>query len=160
MRKIQAISGLVIWIVATNLQGATPDPKVALVAGLYREFAWEVVITEPQGTTFLLQSEAVLSRYLTPTLLQLLMKERACATERKEICSLGFTPIWDGNDPAAVGLRVLPGARPNEVSVRFTAHSKRAVEIYYDLVQVNGSWRIDNIRTKDWSLVSILQDPL
>jgi hypothetical protein len=86
------------------------------------------------------------------------MKDRTCATERKASCSLDFTPVWFVY-PAATDLRVFSGTKPNEVLVRFTSTSKIAIEFSYDLVQVDGSWRIADIRTKDWSLVSILQDP-
>jgi hypothetical protein len=160
MRKILAILGLLVGSSTTALYGAAPDARIALVANLYREFAWEVLVVEPQATTFFSQPEAVLRKYLAPSLVQLVLNDRACTTTRQEVCSLNFSPLWDGNDPAAEDLRVIPGAKPSEVLVRFTyPHDKRVVEISYDLVQVMGSWRIANIMTKSWSLVSILQSP-
>jgi hypothetical protein len=160
MRKTQAIFGLLLAAAASAMGAATLDARVALVASLYREFAWEVVVIEPRAPTFLLQPEAVLEKYLAPDLLKLLMKDRACATERREICSLDFSPIWAGNDPGAIDLRVTPGAKPGEVRVRFIyPYDKKSVELIYDMVQIGSSWRIANIRAKDWSLVSILQSP-
>lgn len=161
MRKYPGSIGAIFSLLATSLFGAAPDARVSLVASLYREFAWEVVVVEPTATTFLGQPESVLSRYLAPDLLRLLMKDRACVAEREEVCSLDFSPIWGGNDPAAADLRITAGATPDEVLARFTyPHDKRPVEICYDMVEVDGAWRIGNIRTRTWSLVAILERPL
>lgn len=161
MRKLSALSGVLLFALWQCLFAAAPDPRVALVANLYREFAWEVVVVEPHAQPFLSQPETALGKYLAPNLVRLILKDRACAKQRKEVCWLDFSPIWSGNDPAAADLRVTAGGKANEVVVRFThPYDKKAVEILYDMVQVDGAWRISNIRTKEWSLVSILESPL
>jgi hypothetical protein len=57
-------------------------PQVAIVANLYKEFACEAVVEEPEiGEGFLDSSSAALTKYLTPMLANLILKDRKCAYE-------------------------------------------------------------------------------
>lgn len=155
---------LTLAIGASAAQAAAPtDPRVAAVTKLYHDYAWEVLITEPCQCSghFISEPESVLSKYLAPKLVQLILADRACAARTREICNLDFSPIWAGNDPAAADLRVKLGTKPNEVLVQFNyaLNDKKPILIYYDMIQVGGAWRIADIRTSEWSLTKILETP-
>ncbi len=155
---------LTFLVVACTASAATPpDPRVAIVTKIYHDYAWEVLIAEPCqcSGTFLSEPESVLAKYLAPNLVNLILADRACQAKNHEMCNLGFSPIWDGNDPQAANLRVTLGAKANEVLVQFNyaLNDQKPIQIIYELAQINGAWRVANIRTTKWSLARILETP-
>jgi hypothetical protein len=68
---------------------------------------------------------------------------------------LGFDPIIDGQDYEVAGLQIAAadGAAAGQavVDARFTNLGDE-VTVTYDLVQENGGWRVQDVRTEDWTL--------
>ncbi|MCP5197525.1 MAG: hypothetical protein H6974_12210 [Gammaproteobacteria bacterium] len=94
--------------------------------------------------------------------MKLILADRECQQRTQELCNLDFVPMWASQDPAAANLRVKLGTKPNEVLVQFnrSLNDRKLIEIYYEMEQVAGSWLIADIRTSEWSLVELLENPL
>jgi hypothetical protein len=135
---------------------------VAVVYRLYRDFAWEAVISEPRGddSGVMEQPKAVLERYFDTRLTNLILKDRECAQRTGAICNLDFAFIWDSQDPAAYGLTITPGTG-DTVDVAFKYPDKGSpTRITYQTTKASGHWRISDVRFKSQkgrSLLSILQ---
>lgn len=141
--------------------GEKVAPDVAIVARLYRDFAWEVVVAEPRADEpgFIDQPARVLSKYLAPQLVRLLLADRACAAKREEICNLDFDPIWASQDPAATELKVRPGNKAGTVKVTFLyPGTAKPMDLLFELTQTPSGPRIRDVHYSDGrSLVTILR---
>ena len=124
---------------------ADEPPEVAVVSRLYRDFAWEAVLAEPQAPGLTDQPKAVLQRYFTPQLAGALVADAACASRRREICALDFLPLWASQDPAAQDLTVVQ-AGPGLVQVKFaTPSSTIATTLQLRVVHTRSGWRVADI---------------
>ena len=94
----------------------------------------------------------------TPELRALLQRAHEMGADAGEPV-IDFDPIIDGQDweidAVAVTLKAPPAEGRAEVAARFN-NSGDDVEVIYDLVEADGAWRVDNIRTENWSLREIL----
>ena len=141
-------------------RSAESDDRVNVVAQLYRDFAWEVVVIHPQHPGFAEQPRVVLEKYLTPELAGLLIKERECISRTKELCWLDAPPLWVGNDPGAMELSVT-ASQGTDVLVKFTYPGNGdKLEIRYKMALVGKQWRVSDIQKGKWSLKSTLEKPL
>jgi hypothetical protein len=139
---------------------ADSDDRVNVVAQLYRDFAWEVVITRPRHPGFADQPRVVLEKYLTPELAGLLIKERECVSRTKELCWLDAPPLWVGNDPGAIDLSVT-AAQGTDVVARFAyPGSDQKLEVRFTMVLIGKQWRVSDIRKGQWSMKKTLETPL
>ncbi len=124
----------------------------AVVQRLYRDYAWEAQENRPSPGRHPLVEEpaAVLGRYFDAELVGLLLKDRACVEQTKEVCNLDFVPMWASQDPGAEDLRISPTGDPAVVEVSFRYPSDHtAVEMSYRLVRTGGGWRIHDIVYED-----------
>ena len=141
-------------------QRLTSPGAVATVAQLYRDFAWEAVVEDPEwhGHGLIDQPRAILRRYFDERLTDLWLADRACASRSRGICRLDFLPMWASQDPAATELKVLPTQDSRVVVVRFRYPSSRdSVELRYQLVKTKSGWRIDDVsQGSRWSLKALL----
>jgi hypothetical protein len=141
---------------------AEPNRAVAVVLQMYRDFAWTATIDEPMAKSgFADQPRRVLSRYLSPQLVTLLMKDRKCAARTREICKLEFDPIWASQDPSATEMKIVPGALPNSVDVSYVhPGSRKFTRMRYRVIKLGAIWRIDDIEySNGTSLHAILSQP-
>src|SRR2546428_13926594 len=117
--KASAFAATILAAAASSLatQHAQPPSAVTTVAQLYRDFAWEAVVEEPEwsGHGLMDQPRAILLRYFDEHLTDLLLADRACENRTHGHCRLGFLPIWASQDPAATDLKVLPTQEPSVV---------------------------------------------
>jgi hypothetical protein len=94
----------------------------------------------------------------TPELRDLLRSAQEASRETGEPV-IDFDPIIDGQDwqiaAVAVTLEAPPADGRAEVAARFNNQGDE-VEVIYDLVEADGGWRVDNLRTENWSLRAIL----
>ena len=111
------------YIFASSTYGAPAEKveMVGVVAQLYRDFAWEAVIDDPEwkGHSLLDQSRQTLERYFDQNVARLIFSDRECAAKTQEICKLDFSPIWASQDPGATEMKIVAGAAPDIVTVRF-----------------------------------------
>lgn len=123
-----------------------PSPQVAIVAKLYQDFAFEAVLEEPtsENSSFIDQKKPVLLRYLTPSLAELLLRDRQCVKTTHDICRLDFAPLWGNQDPIGAGVKVLPGAASDTVIVRLRYPSS-TTQLTYHLKHIAVGWRIRDI---------------
>lgn len=121
------------------------DSTVQTVAKLYRDFAWEAVLAQPDARGLAQQPEAILLRYFTPELASALAADAACAERRGEMCALDFAPLWASQDPAAHDLSVAPGTEAGQVRVQFYPATGQVLQLTFRLVSTNGGWRIADI---------------
>jgi hypothetical protein len=135
------------------------DERAAIVAKLYRDYAWEVVVFEPHFPPFIDQPKEVLEQYLTPEMAALILKDRECLKRTRELCWIESPPLWVGNDPGAQDLTVTAG-QGNEVAVRFTyPGSNKNFELRYRVVRIRAKWLIDDILFEGSSLKEHLKKP-
>lgn len=96
----------------------------------------------------------------TPEMRVLLQRAREHAREANEPV-VDFDPIIDGQDwdidAVSVTLTSPPQEGRAEVSARFS-NAGDDVTVIYDMVEADGGWRVDNIRTDHWSLRALLAD--
>lgn len=98
---------LVLLFAFAQAEPRQSSGAVATVVHLYREFAWTAVIAEPEDNgAFGDRPRAVLGKYFSPGLIELLKKDRLCTSRTKEICGLDFDPIWASQDPAATEMKI------------------------------------------------------
>jgi hypothetical protein len=151
---------LVVCASAAYAEPNTKSGAIQVVAQLYRDFAWEAIIDEPKwvGHDLLDQPRLVLERYFDHNLATLILQDRQCATQTQEICRLDFSPIWASQDPGASETKIIAGATPDIVSVKFRYPSDGTkIELSYRMVKTNVGWRIADIRYSSGStLLSIL----
>lgn len=134
---------------------------VRTVAQLYRDYAWEAVVEEPDAAALALvaQPRAVLSKYFDDELTALLLKDSECARRTKGICNLSFSPLWASQDPGATDLRVTGTADPATVAVTFRHPGQQApTKLQYRLRRTPAGWRIQDIVYDEiGSLVKLLK---
>lgn len=164
VRRILSFLGIVS-AAATPLaaQSASERPS-AVVRRLYADVACETVLEEPRcpaDRELTSMSRAQLSRYFDRQLVELLLRDRACAVRTREVCRLHFSPVWDSQDPAGRTVRVLPGPSERLVSVELRQPASDAmVRLQVELIQRPGGWRIRDIaKPGAWSLVTLLDSP-
>ncbi len=130
-------------------QARAPTDAVATVAQLYRDFAWEAVVEEPdwRGHGLLEQPRSMLLRYFDERLTDLLLRDRACQIRTRGLCRLDFDPIWASQDPGATELKVLPTQDSAVVVVtfRYPNITRDSIALKYQLKRTKSGWRIDDI---------------
>jgi hypothetical protein len=136
---------LVLLLLASGSFATTPT-QLKLVTGLYRDFAFEAVLEEPSagGVAFVDQPKQVLLRYLTPTLADLLIRDRKCSAISQRVCKLDFSPLWASQDPIGAGVQISIGVIPDTVkaNLRYPSGSR---QLTYHLVKIGAVWRIRDI---------------
>ena len=160
--RASSYAAVLLIPVASSLaaQHSTSSTAVATVAQLYRDFAWEVVVEEPEwpGHALLDQPRAILLHYFDPHLTDLLLAERACTNQSREHGRLEFMPMWGSQDPAATELKVLPTQDSSVVVVTFRYPSNGgSIALTYHLQRNANGWRIRDIaQGSRWSLLALL----
>ncbi|MGZ3237835.1 MAG: DUF3828 domain-containing protein [Burkholderiaceae bacterium] len=165
MFKLKWIACLPVIFFSAVINAAPSDTSsVQVVAQLYRDFAWEAVIEEPNwdGHTLVELSRASLEKYFDPKLSSLLIKDSECGQRIHEICKLDFSPIWSSQDPVgASGLKVKRTDDPSVVDVYFSYPSREVIKLTYQLKKTPRGWRISDIRNDSpadkFSLLAILE---
>jgi hypothetical protein len=115
---------------------------------LYRDFAWEAVIEEPNrvGETLIDEPKPILQRYFDDRLTSLVLQDRECVRRTREICRIDFVPIWDSQDPSgASDLHISTTDKANVVGVRFRYPNGDVVTLKYHMVRTSRGWRIADV---------------
>ena len=142
LRPPLAAAALIITQAATA--AAPQPPQVALVADLYRAFAFEAVLETPALPGLIDQPRAVLLRYFTPELADLLLRDRACTAQTREICRLDFAPLWGNQDPTGAAVQIQPGASAASVMVQLR-YPGASARLTLTLARTASGWRIADI---------------
>lgn len=132
----------------------------AIVAQLYRDFAWEAVVHQPSWIGLMDQPREILERYFDKKLATLILQDRACA-KKEGVCKLNFLPIWGSQDPSARDMEVQQSDKAEIIVVKFRYPStNEIITLRYQLTQTLNGWRISDIsgimNGAKWSLLSIL----
>lgn len=141
-----AAAFLCVWPL-TSYSHALPPGSVELVRELYRQYGREAT-DQPsinRQSLFVEESREKLLEFLEPGLTELLRKDRECVARTREVCKLGFSPLWASNDPAAKNLQVLkvPAGR---VRVQFTYPSNgQRIVLHFRVVPTPSGPRIADI---------------
>lgn len=138
---------------------AKADNEAAVVARLYKDFAWQAVAsrTELFGEDVSHQSKATLEKYFAPTLADLLVKDAACQIRSQGICNLDFDLLFDSQDPRVTDLDVST-ALPGKVAVVYKDPvDGTTTRIDFDVARVAGIWKIADIVYRRPEKVSLKQ---
>jgi hypothetical protein len=147
----------------STIAGAVNTAALAkgTVEKLYRDYAWVVLIDDPEQVNLIDQPERELSKYFTDSLSKLIIADRRCAAEAQDICNLDFDPIYDSQDPdGAHQVRIEEMNASTEVKVTFLRRwsSSAIAELRFKMINTSTGWRIDDIYYSDHeSIRSILQ---
>ena len=148
---------LSVPVTATSVRPG-PNDQESIVLQLYRDFAWEAVMNQPTWKGLIDQPREILERYFDEKLTSLILQDRACA-KKQGLCKLDFLPIWGSQDPMASDLEVHQSAKPSIVSVKFRIPSNNeTVILFFQMSKTKKGWRISNISSSNWSLLSILSN--
>lgn len=132
---------------SASLLAAERPSAMTTVIGLYRAYAWEAAfdVTDARAIPFQLQSRAVLSRYLAPRLVTLILKDRAAAAKTRTAGALDFSPLWDAQDPVGATVQIRQDAPATVVVLLNDCQGKAPRELTYHLVRTAQGWRIADI---------------
>jgi len=143
-----SISGAVLALLMTAPSAKGQATAVGAVTRLYRDYAWEAVIDQPDQSSLTLmgQPRDVLRRYLDDSLTDLVLADRACARKQGE-CALDWVPIWDSQDPGgASGIRIAAASDSSVVAVTIRYRSDSSlVRLAYHMVKTARGWRVHDI---------------
>jgi len=93
----------------------------------------------------------------TPQMRDLLQRAREQSRGAEPV--IDFDPLIDGQDwdidAVSVTLTQPPADGRAEVAATFN-NAGEETRILYDMVEADGGWRVDNVRTENWSLREIL----
>lgn len=134
------------------VNGKELDEKKSLVYQLYKDFGWSAIFDVSVETESYLgkpieeQSPNILSKYFSPELVKLFLKEAECKQFRKgELCNLEFDAIFASQDPAAMELSI-SSSESNVIIVQFLYPSNLAkINLKYQLKRIGNQWRISDI---------------
>lgn len=138
---------------------AAQRSSTALVRDLYRTYAWQAISASDArfGKPLSQENETVLRRYFTPELTSLLLADQRCVASTREVCNLGFDPMFASQDPAASDLAIRPTGSQT-VMVEFTYPSNgEKVTLEYRMVRRGDQWRIGDIQYHHWQKASLKQ---
>ncbi|WP_374567469.1 hypothetical protein [Nitrosomonas sp.] len=136
----------------STVNGKELDEKKSVVYQLYKDFGWSAIFDVSAETESYLgkpieeQSPDILSKYFSPELVKLFLKEAECKQFRKgELCNLEFDPIFASQDPAAMEISI-NSAESNVIIVQFRYPSNTAkINLKYQLERIGNQWRISDI---------------
>lgn len=145
-RRLRILLAVLLLAGVTRLAAGTPS-SMTTVIGLYRAYAWEAAfdVTDARAIPFQLQSRAVLSRYLAPRLVTLILKDRAVAAKARTAGALDVSPLWDAQDPVGSTVQIRQEAPATVVVLLNDCQGKAPRELTYHLVRTPQGWRIADI---------------
>jgi hypothetical protein len=144
---------------------ARTDGEAAVVAKLYKDFAWQAVASQADlfGDDLSHQNKGTLEKYFAPELADLLVKDAACQVRYQGICNLDFDLLFDSQDPRVTDLDV-ETTSPGHVSIVYKDPvDDRKTRIDFDMARVAGNWKIKDViyRSPDKvSLKTLLSRPM
>ena len=138
---------------------AKADYEAAVVAKLYKDFAWQAVASQADlfGDDLSHQRKETLEKYFSPALADLLVKDAACQTRSQGICNLDFDLLFDSQDPRVTDLEVTTTS-PGRVSVVYKDPvDDKTTRIDFEVARVAGRWRIVDVVYRRPDKVSLKQ---
>ena len=124
---------------------APHDAEVQAVRALYVRFAAEAVMDDVTTDGMMDAPPAVLRQYLTDELVELWLRDRACALRTHSLCRLDFQPIWHSQDPLGSTVRLRWDAARARVVATLGFGDGSARILAYSLVRQGNAWRIADI---------------
>jgi hypothetical protein len=138
---------------------AKADSEAAVVAKLYKDFAWQAVASQADlfGDDLSHQGKATLEKYFAPVLAELLVKDAMCQTRYQGICNLDFDLLFDSQDPRVTDLDVKTTA-PGRVAVVYKDPvDEKKTQIDFEVARVGGIWKITDVVYRRPDKVSLKQ---
>jgi hypothetical protein len=138
---------------------AKADNEAAVVAKLYKDFAWQAVASQADlfGDDLSHQGKATLEKYFSPALADLLVKDAVCQTRSQSICNLDFDLLFDSQDPRVTDLDVTTTS-PGRVSVVYKDPvDEKKTQIDFEVARVGRAWKITDVVYRRPDKVSLKQ---
>lgn len=146
VKRLRVIAFTAIAIGSANTATAA-NSEALVVTRLYKDYAWQAMASQTPlfGEDIAHQNKAVLGKYFSPALTDLLLKDSACQLAYQGICKLDFDVLFNSQDPRVTDLDVTKTS-PGNVTVSFKdpvdGHETR---IDYVVVQIAGQWKIADV---------------
>jgi hypothetical protein len=150
---------------AGSALAAPAEAETAVVARLYKDFAWQAIAGQTQlfGEDLAHQGKATLEKYFAPGLADLFVKDAACQVKYQGICNLGFDVLFDTQDPRVSDLEIT-AVGPGTVAVVFAdPASGEKTQIEFKVTKVAGIWKIIDViyrQPKTTSLKQVLSQKI
>lgn len=132
---------------ATPAAPVIEETSLAVVTGLYRDYAWETAGGEANESRNSLAAESrpVLERYFDDAMTALILKDQECTSRTGEICNLDFVPVWASQDPTGATPRIAATAKPETVEVQLDSPGAESQKLTYSMAATPRGWRIADI---------------
>lgn len=146
-RRFRSLLAALLLVSTTAFAAGPPASSMTTVIGLYRAYAWEAAfdVTDARAVPFQLQSRTVLSRYLAPKLVTLILRDRTAAAKTRTVGALDFSPLWDAQDPVGSTVQIRQETPATVVVLLNDCQGKAPRELTYHLVRTAQGWRIADI---------------
>jgi hypothetical protein len=156
-----ACAFLACLVTVATLSALERSVAEQLVEKLYRQFAWEAIMSGPEFRQpgLIDQPESVLEQFFTPGITKLLLKDRAEAAAAGEVGRIDFLPLWASQDPSASDLSIGAGTEPNTVTVGFLPlGAESRTELVFIVEETPSGLRIADIEYPGaYSLATLLK---
>jgi hypothetical protein len=133
--------------IGNPVSAGSPNTKIAPVAAMYHDFAWQALSSDSKafGRSLASQSARTLSQYFEPRLAKLIADDAACKRRTQKLCKLDFDILFDSQDPRVTDLSIEEGPS-NTVEVRFKDPvSYEASLITFTVIRQASAWRIGEV---------------
>lgn len=148
---VKQLSALVVAAAAIGWTGiavaAKADPETAVVAKLYKDFAWQAMTGQPDlfGQDVSHLNRRALEQYFAPALADLLLQNAACEVKYQGICNLDFDLLFASQDPLVSDLEITALA-PGKVSVTFiNPVDQTKTKIDFQIKRIGGTPKITDV---------------
>lgn len=153
--RYAAYASILLVIFAPGNSHAAPRQSrsgdIALIAKLYKNFAWQALGTTQDvfGKPLQQQDEAALRQYFDPTLAALIVQDRECVRRRAEVCNMDFDPLF-GSQDATVSDFTIQRESAGRIAVAFTSPSSgEKAKLLFHMEQSGAVWRINDVVYQD-----------
>jgi hypothetical protein len=148
---VKQFSALVLAAAAIGWTGtaaaAKANPEAAVVAKLYKDFAWQAMAGQPDlfGKYVSHLDKSALEQYFDPALTELLLKDATCSVKYQGICNLDFDLLFASQDPLVSDLEITTVA-PGKVSVTFiNPVDQKKTKIDFKIKRIGGAPKIADV---------------
>ena len=154
LRGIVLTLACIAALILPSLARAEEATPQAFLTALYHRYEGK----HPRGVDY--ADARALARYLEPSLVALIMADRAAAAKRDEVPALDGDPFIDAQDGEITRLAVTTAIkRPDKATGTVTfRNSGKAMRLRLDLVRLEEGWRIADIVWPEGSLRGLYTD--
>lgn len=140
----------ILLLISFNCFAGKP---IDVINRLYHDYAWQAFLDS--GSDQAHQNKVVLSKYFSPVLTSLLLKDIECAMKKKVACNLDFDMLFSSQDPA--GTKIDASNDGIIHTIYKNPSTGKTSEIDYIVEKGNDDWLIADIIYKSENNLSLIK---